>query len=142
MLNFNDRTYAEFFREHGINIDAEKYRVNGSSKMRRLRSFWEIESDAIVAKALSAMLEYACAVEKVDGADRTKATSILSRLSGKAPNTEQTAQTQEDFLKQVFSALSRHAQCRRQMRLACPRATHQHHVLCRFGKADRCQLTD
>lgn len=105
VLNFNDRTYAEFFREHGINIDADKYRVNGSSKMRRLRVFWEVEPDAIVAKALSAMLEYACAVEKVDGADRTKAISILSRLSGKAPNTEQTAQTQEDFLKQVFSDL-------------------------------------
>lgn len=105
VLNFNDHTYAEFFREHGINIDADRYRVNGSSKMRRLRAFWEIESDAIVAKVLTAMLEYACAVEKVDSADRAKAVSILSRLSGKAPNTEQSAQTQEDFLKQVFSDL-------------------------------------
>ncbi len=105
VLNFNDRTYAEFFREHGINIDADKYRGNGSSKMRRLRAFWEIESDAIVAKVLTAMLEYACAVEKVDSADRTKAISILSRLSGKAPNTEQSVQTQEEFLRQVFTDL-------------------------------------
>jgi hypothetical protein len=105
VLNFNDRTYAEFFREHGINIEAEKYRVNGPSKMRRLRVFWEIESDAIVAKVLTAMLEYACAVEKVDSADRIKAISILNRLSAKATNTEQPVQTQEDFLKQVYSDL-------------------------------------
>ena len=57
VLNFNDRTYAEFFREHGINIDAEKYRINGTSKMRRLRAFWEVESDAVVAKVLTALLE-------------------------------------------------------------------------------------
>ena len=105
VLNFNDRTYAEFFREHGINIDAEKYRINGTSKMRRLRAFWEVESDAVVAKVLTALLEYACAVEKVDAADRAKAISVLSRLSGKVPNTEPSAQTQEDFLKQVFSDL-------------------------------------
>ncbi len=105
VLDFTDPTYAEFFREHSINIDANKYRINGTSKMKRLRAFWEIESDAIVAKVLSAMLEYACAVEKVESADRAKAISILNRLSGNATNTEQPAQTQEDFLKQVFSDL-------------------------------------
>lgn len=51
VLDFTDPTYAEFFREHGINIDVNKYRINGTSKMKRLRTFWEIESDAIVAKS-------------------------------------------------------------------------------------------
>ncbi|MGV8934507.1 MAG: hypothetical protein ACOH1I_07775 [Gallionellaceae bacterium] len=105
VLNFNDRTYAEFFREHSINIDADKYRINGASKMRRLRAFWEVEPDTVVAKVLSALLEYACAVEKVDTGDRVKAITVLSRLSGKAPNTEPTPQTQEDFLKQAFTDL-------------------------------------
>lgn len=59
----------------------------------------------LLQKVLSAMLEYACAVEKVESADLVKAISILSRLSGKPLNTEQSAQTQVDFLKQVFSDL-------------------------------------
>lgn len=102
VLNFTDRTYAEFFREHGINIDAKKYCINGTSKMRRPRAFWEIESDVFVAKILTALLEYACAVGKVDDADRAKAAAILSRLPRKSPATGPSAQKQEDFLKQVF----------------------------------------
>ncbi len=105
VLNFSDKTFSEFFREHGIDINNQKYQFNGPSKMKRLRAFWEIESDATVAKVLSALLEYACAVEKIDSADQAKAASILSRLAGKSSIIDQPAQTQEDFLKQVFSDL-------------------------------------
>jgi len=106
VLNFTDPTYAEFFRENGININANKYQFNGTSKMKRLRAFWEIEPDAVVAKALAALLEYAGAVDKVDGSDRARALAVINRLSGKSPNTESSAPSQEDFLKQVFAGLN------------------------------------
>lgn len=106
VLDFTDRTYAEFFREHGINIDAEKYRINGNSKMKRLRAFWEIESDAVVAKVLTALLEYAATVGEVNKGDQEKAKAILGRLSGKSAGADASAHTQEEFLKQVFEGLS------------------------------------
>lgn len=105
VLNFTDPTYAEFFREHGIDINDKKYQFNGTSKMKRLRAFWEIESDMVVAKVLGAMLEYAGAVERIDAGDDKRATEIINRLTGKAPG-ESTASTQEDFLKQIFSDLN------------------------------------
>jgi len=67
VLNFTDRTYAEFFREHDLNIDANKYRINGTSKMKRLRTFWEIEPNNVVGKVLAALLEYACTIAKSRG---------------------------------------------------------------------------
>ena len=48
VLNFTNHTFAEFFREHGIDIENQKYRFNGDSKMKRLRAFWEIEPDDVV----------------------------------------------------------------------------------------------
>lgn len=104
VLDFTDRTYAEFFREHGVDIDAKKYQFNGASKMKRLRAFWELEPDALVAKILIAMLEYAEAVGKVDVTDRTKALAIIDRLTGK-PAGEAAVSSPNDFLKQVFSDL-------------------------------------
>lgn len=106
VLDFTDRTYAEFFREHGINIDAQKYRVNGTSKMKRLRTFWEIEPDVVVARVLTALLEYAVAVEKMDRDDQEKAWAVLGRLLGKQTNVEGHTHTQEEFLKQAFEGLS------------------------------------
>jgi hypothetical protein len=106
VLNFTDRTYAEFFREHGIDIDANKYRSHGPSKMKRLRAFWEIEPDPVVAKVLAAMLEYAGVIEKIDGGDNERAKTIINRLTGKKPEAAPAASTQEEFLKQVFADLN------------------------------------
>lgn len=105
VLDFNDRTYAEFFREHGVNIDADKYRVNGTSKMKRLRAFWEIEPDTLVSKLLAALLEYINAIKQIDSSDQGKALAVINRLAGKASNT-QTAATPNDFLKLEFSNLN------------------------------------
>jgi len=59
VLNFTDRTFAEFFEnELSVNIDDPKYHLKGSSKGKRLRAFLEIESEAVVAKALRALWEY------------------------------------------------------------------------------------
>ena len=45
VLNFKDKTYKEYFNEYGIDIEYQKYRRYGTSKMKRLRAFWEIEDD-------------------------------------------------------------------------------------------------
>jgi hypothetical protein len=105
VLDFTDRTYAEFFREHSIDIDSNKYQVNGASKMKRLRAFWEIEADSLVSKILAALLEYANAIGQVASGDRDKAVAVINRLAGKATNAGAAA-TPDDFLKQEFSNLN------------------------------------
>jgi hypothetical protein len=42
VLDFSDATYAAFFRDLGIDIEQQRYHVNGRSKANRLRAFWEM----------------------------------------------------------------------------------------------------
>jgi hypothetical protein len=74
VLNFSDRTFAEFFEnELSINIDDPKYRSNGTSKAKRLRAFLQIESEAVVAKALRALWDHREAIREPSDAQDEKA---------------------------------------------------------------------
>ncbi|PVZ90049.1 abortive infection family protein [Serratia sp. S1B] len=63
VLNFSDRTYADFFSDLGIDINNLKYYVNGNSKAKRLRCFWDIEADYIVARVLKALINWGVSEE-------------------------------------------------------------------------------
>jgi hypothetical protein len=46
VLNFSDRTFADFVHEAvDVEIHTDKYAIHGSSKAKKLRAFWDIESD-------------------------------------------------------------------------------------------------
>lgn len=62
--NFSDRIFGEFFTEiANIDIHSEKYQSRGTSKMNKLRAFWEMEQDYIVGKILHALVEPAISHE-------------------------------------------------------------------------------
>ena len=58
VLNFSDKTFADFFSDLNIDITNQKYYKNGTSKAKRLRSFWEIEEDFLVSRVLRALISY------------------------------------------------------------------------------------
>lgn len=56
VLDFSDRTIAEFFQDEvGVDLYDARYDFNGSSKAKRLRAFFEVEEERLVAKALRAL---------------------------------------------------------------------------------------
>lgn len=57
VLNFSDKTFAEYFASIGINIDDDKYKVNGTSKAARLRAFWNIENAKVVSQSINDMAD-------------------------------------------------------------------------------------
>lgn len=60
VLNFSDRTFGEFVHEAvGIEIHSDEYSIHGSSKAKKLRAFWEVESDYLVGRLLNALIDYA-----------------------------------------------------------------------------------
>ena len=105
VLNFSDKTFSEFFREHSISIDAQKYQFNGASKMKRLRAFWEIEPDALVGNVFEALIQYAEAIEKVDSDDKRKAVAVIDRLLGRQTDQKNAAKSEDEFLKQDFQKI-------------------------------------
>jgi len=53
VLNFSNRTFAEFFLDSfGIDIYDSKYDYGSGSKANRMRAFWERESNHIVGRVL------------------------------------------------------------------------------------------
>lgn len=53
VLNFSNNTFYEFFLDYcGINIYDDKYNYSSGSKANRMRAFWELETNYLVAKAL------------------------------------------------------------------------------------------
>ena len=59
VLNFSDYTFGEFVLENtGLDIHSDRYRTEGSSKAKKLRELWKLESDHIVGRLLLALIEY------------------------------------------------------------------------------------
>lgn len=60
VLDFSNRTFSEFFEEFvGKDIYHAKYDTHGTSKANHLRSFWDQEPNAVVAKCIYELIEHA-----------------------------------------------------------------------------------
>lgn len=109
VLDFTNQIFAEFFRDTvKIDIYSKRYSFNGESKAKRLRAFWETESDALVGKVLSEMLDickYNSGVsgEKVDEDSYKGARKIVARLLG---TTVKEADPIKQFLDKDFGSIS------------------------------------
>jgi hypothetical protein len=88
VLNFSDRTFADFLRDFNIAInDAPYLEGHSGSKANRLRSFWERSSDQLVGEVLQELIEYAESYRPdYPGADGCR--SIAARLQAKGPTPE------------------------------------------------------
>ncbi len=105
VLDFTDATFAEFFKRFRVDIHDFRYWTYGKSKAKKMRAFWERESDMLVASVLSQMLasyEVYCDLTGHKRDVRTLVTcrKIVARLSGKAPATK--AVTRKSFLDKEF----------------------------------------
>lgn len=58
VLDFSDRTYAEFFIDFRVDIDAPQLRTGGDSKAKRMRTFWDIAPSHTVGKVLEGLIAY------------------------------------------------------------------------------------
>jgi hypothetical protein len=50
--------FGHFFADIGVDIHSQKYCSAGTSKAKKLRQFWGIESDFLVGKALTALIKH------------------------------------------------------------------------------------
>ncbi len=87
VLNFSDRTFGDFLGELGIDIHDGKYSGQGSSKAKKLRELWRIESDHVVSEVLSRLISHRSTYDMpTDGSLVTDCTAIAARLrSGSVP---------------------------------------------------------
>lgn len=92
VLDFTDRTFAEFFRDHGVQIDDPRYSAEGGSKAKRLRYFLRITPPPLSGKVLAGLLEYRLTSgADVDPGAWATASKVAARLGGVPPQVERPA---------------------------------------------------
>ncbi len=87
VLDFSNRTFADFFQENGINIYDPRYEDGGTSKANRLRSFLRSTPPPRSGQILAALLDYR---QSGGGADLRADTlarylAVVQRLGGSTP---------------------------------------------------------
>jgi hypothetical protein len=93
VLNFSDRTFAQFFAEElNIDIDAPVYARTGGSKAKRFRCFLQTVDKPTVVRALKALWEYREALRQRSGQEEKVKNAhglllaLINRLEGRSEN--------------------------------------------------------
>ena len=113
VLDFSDTTFGEFFGSFGVPIHNQKYQRYGTSKAKKLRAFWDVETDSIVAKVLSELLDsYEASCELQDRQSNTKILAkcreAVGRIRGNKQTPQQGSESKSDFLDREFSIPNLH----------------------------------
>lgn len=107
VLNFSDRTFAEFFYDElGINIDDPRYAQQGGSKGKRLRFFLRNADRALALKTLNALWEYRTSSKLLSDDDElppkiaTAFFAIIKRLGGSPLDAPEPAVVPQEIVDQ------------------------------------------
>lgn len=115
VLDFTNRSFSEFVAENtSKNIYEDKYAQVGQSKAKRLRAFWNSETDAIIGKLLFALFDhietYNLLNSIVESEDRklliNACRKIAERLTGQKTTEPQGGMTEDDFVKKEFANIT------------------------------------
>ncbi|MGB5083663.1 MAG: abortive infection family protein [Methylocystis silviterrae] len=116
VLEFSNRTFSEFFDdEFGIDIYADKYSFEGSSKARRLRAFINIEDAFRVARVLRRLWDYSETLPRYSEAEnresiRARFQDVLTKIEGGSavPRTDAIERfKQDETLDELVAAIER-----------------------------------
>ena len=111
VLDFSDTTFEYFFEKvANIDIHAQKYQSKGTSKAKKLRSFWEQESDPLVGRVLLELISKCRESPKVEDSQLIEeCQSIANRLLTRGPNlsplTETAIQFDADYLQRQIKRM-------------------------------------
>lgn len=106
VLDFSNPTFSDFFKSiNNIDIDAEKYCINGNSKANRLRTFISIEDNRVVGFALNQLLDRWQTIKDINGQIATqpeqnlynKSLIITDRLLNKTDDCESLVKKEKEI---------------------------------------------
>jgi hypothetical protein len=90
VLGFSDASFGDFFGDFNVDIHSDRYRSEGTSKAKKLRAFWRHESDPLVGKVISALIEHRLRGKTDNTPEEIQLTNecqkIVQRLLAVAPN--------------------------------------------------------
>jgi hypothetical protein len=118
VLDFSNTSFQQFiFRVCNLDIYDSKYAVYGGSKAKRLRCFWQLESDQTVGRLINEMLAHLKTSKRLSDSEFDKNEKIIfndclkiaNRLRGipdKTDSKKVTEITEDEFLKREYKNIS------------------------------------
>lgn len=115
VLDFSNRTFFEFIlTSTGKDINDKKYDYGSGSKANRLRAFWNTESDKVVGKLLSEMLERwktqkvlsGQSIQQNEQAIFDECQGVAGRLLGTRVSSSTVSFSEDEFINLNFRGLS------------------------------------
>jgi hypothetical protein len=118
VLKFSNSSFQQFIRNVcGLDIYNSKYAIHGDSKAKRLRVFWQTETDIIVGKLINEMLAYLktnrqinnITIEKNEAILFNECLKIANRLRGvsdKTTSNKVSETTKDEFLKRDYKDIT------------------------------------
>jgi|TARA_R110000764_G_scaffold64170_5_gene135204 hypothetical protein len=116
VLEFSNSKFQQFIaKSFKIDIYDEKYSIYGDSKAKRLRAFWDLESNQTVGKLILELIEVWDTKKTIEGKSKTdnekdlkeRASRIANRILGvKNKSDKKVGETIEDFLQKDFEVVS------------------------------------
>jgi hypothetical protein len=118
VLNFSNTSFQQFiFNVCKLDIYDSKYAVYGDSKAKRLRMFWQVESDKTVGILINEMLAYWKTNRKINALEINKNEALIfndglriaNRLRGvvnKANSADSSDTTEDEFLKKEYKNIA------------------------------------
>lgn len=118
VLDFSNTSFQQFIlRVCKLDIYNTKYAFYGESKAKRLRAFWQIESDMIIGKLINEMLAYFKTNKKLNDIKLSKSEAIIfndclkvaNRLRGVLDKTNPKTEyetTKDEFMKKEFKKIT------------------------------------
>lgn len=103
VLDFTNAEFEAFFGDHSVGIYHDRYLNNGGSKAKRLRAFWELESNQKVGEVLDSLMDYVEAVNPDEAGTLTEQhRAIADRLLGREAHRQRETESAADFLEKQF----------------------------------------
>lgn len=87
VLDFSNRSFGDWFQEHGVDIDDPRYEDGGTSKANRLRSFLRSTAPPHSGQILAALLDYRQGLsgEELHPDTLAQYVAVVQRLGGSTP---------------------------------------------------------
>lgn len=114
VLDFSNSSFQEFVRSvSNVDIYQNKFEIYGDSKAKRLRAFWQLESNVTVGKLLKELLtcwETNNLLKSISIEDErplyNACLKVVNRLLGIRDESSNSGQTIDDFLNKDFKEIS------------------------------------
>ena len=81
VLGFGDADFGQFLGDFNVDIHSDTYSSGGTSKAKKLRMFWKLESDQLVGRVITALIDHRLAYKRENTHEETELIDSCQKIA-------------------------------------------------------------